>query len=180
MARIKAVLNERRLAYEGATKLIEKQRQKGEDAIVMQYQRQQHEERKRILSRRELTERRREARLKSKKSQQVQAEEIEGVSTADAQVQAEETKSASNEDTEFQAKAEEAAREEAQTGTDVVQAQSDEAVPEPTEAPSSGLASSEAAKAVERLPKKVKGVQRKPPSKPADAAADALFGGGRR
>jgi len=183
MARIKAMLNERRLAYEGAMELIEKQRQKGEDAIVMQYQRQQHEAHKRVLSRRELTDRRRAARLKSKESQQVQSKEIEGVSTADAQVQAGETESASNEDAEFQAKAEEGAREEAQTGADVVEAQSGEAVPppsEPTEAPSSSLASSEDTKAVERLPKKVKEVQRKPPKNPADAAADGLFGGGRR
>jgi len=180
MARIKAVFNERRLAYEGATELVEKQRQKDEDAVVMQYQRQQHEEHKQILSRRELTERRREARLKSAESQQVQVEEIEGVSTADAQVQAEGTESASTEDPESQAKAEEGAHEGAQTGADVMQSPSSDAVPRPSEAPSSSLASSEVAKPVEQQPKKAKEVQRKPPSNPADAAADALFGGGRR
>jgi large subunit ribosomal protein L47 len=65
MARIKAVLNERRLAYEGALKLIEEQKQQGEDEVVLQYQHQKfEEERAHVLSRRELTERRRRARVR--------------------------------------------------------------------------------------------------------------------
>ncbi|KAM6494342.1 Mitochondrial 39-S ribosomal protein L47 (MRP-L47) domain containing protein [Amanita muscaria] len=66
MARIKAVLNERRLAYEGATKLIEEQKQQAEDEVVLQYQHEKLEEdRAQTLSRRELTKRRREARLRT-------------------------------------------------------------------------------------------------------------------
>lgn len=158
MARIKTVLNERRLAYQGAMKIMEKQREKEEDAAVLQYQRQHHEEeQKRILSRRELTERRREAWLKS---QQALAEET---STEDAYVRAEETESAPATDGAD-------VLEEAQTGPDAVQAQSSETVTQ----------SSKSSEDAEQSGKKVKEIQRKTPTSPGDAAADALFGGGRR
>ena len=79
MARIKAVLNERRLAYEGALKLIEEQKQQAEDEVVLQYQSQKfEEERAHSLSRRELTERRRKARLrKEAEAQQARTEAAE-------------------------------------------------------------------------------------------------------
>jgi len=70
MARIKVVLNERRLAYEGAMKLIEEQKQQTEDEVVLEYQREKFkEDRVQILSRRELTKRRREARMEAEAKQ---------------------------------------------------------------------------------------------------------------
>ncbi|KAK2465332.1 hypothetical protein APHAL10511_002686 [Amanita phalloides] len=158
MARIKAVLNERRLAYEGAMKLVEEQGQKDEDEVVLQYQREQHEEgRKRmLLSRRELTKRRREARLKQvTATEQAQAEEVE---TLNAGIQADEPK-------------------EGQPGAGDVQAEADDAaqVSGPAE---SQLTSSESSKDMKA--EKAKEVRRQTPANPADAAADALFGGAGR
>jgi large subunit ribosomal protein L47 len=78
MARIKAVLNERRLAYEGALKLIEEQKQQAEDEVVLQYQRHKfEEERTHSLSRRELTERRRKARLRTEAEARTESTEAE-------------------------------------------------------------------------------------------------------
>lgn len=172
MARIKSVLNERRLAYEGAMKLIERQCEKEEDTAVLQYQRQQHEaEQKHILSRRELTERRREARLKS---QQASAEETENTSSEYAYARTEDTETVPTADEQAQVDV----LEEAQSRPDVIQARSDETVPQssgPAEGPMARIKASEDAK----TEKKVK-APRKTPTNPAEAAADALFGGGRR
>ena len=199
MARIKAVLNERRLAYEGAIELIEKQRQKGEDAIVMEYQRQKQEERKRVLSRRELTERRREARLKAHEEAQTGADVVQAVpqpseptdtssnlassEPAKAVEPSEPTEAPSSSFTPLEDARVVDSSEPTEAPSSSLASSEDAKVvdpSEPTETPSSSLASSEEAKAVERQPKKAKEVQRKPPSNPVDAAADALFGGGRR
>src|SRR5580693_6202974 len=65
MARIKAVINERRLAYEGAVKLVEKQREYLENEKVLQYEVAEHKkERKYLMRRREHVARQREARRK--------------------------------------------------------------------------------------------------------------------
>jgi hypothetical protein len=173
MARIKSVLNERRLAYEGATKLIEGQCEKEEDAAVLQYQRQQHEEeQKHILSRRELSKRRREALLKS---QQASAKETKNASSEDAYARTEHTETAPTADGQVQT----VVLEEAQSKPDVVQTQSDETVPQSSGPPMARIKASKGAKTAEQPEKKAE-VPRKTPTNPAEAAADALFGGGRR
>ncbi|KAF8627385.1 hypothetical protein AX17_006200 [Amanita inopinata Kibby_2008] len=159
MARIKAVLNERRLAYEGAMKLIEEQKQKDEDEIVLQYQREQHEEeRKRILSRRDLMKRRREAQRK-KDAELLEKRQLE----AEAQ--------------QTNAEAEIHTAANAATSSNDVSAN---ITPESTEAPT--VQTSEVAEREEKHDKSEtkmkngKAVQRKTPVNPADAAADGLFG----
>lgn len=177
MARIKSVLNERRLAYEGATKLIERQCEKEEDAVVLQYQRQQHEEEKKhILSRRELSKRRREALLKS---QQAKAKEAESTPSKDVYARTKDTKTVPTADGQVQA----VVLEEAQSEPKVMQARSDETVPQPSrpaEGPMARIKASKDAKTAEKKAEKKAEVPRKTPTNPAEAAADALFGGGKR
>jgi large subunit ribosomal protein L47 len=65
MARIKAVINERRLAYERAVKLVEKQRERAENEKVLQYKVGEfRKERKYLVRRQEYVARKREARRK--------------------------------------------------------------------------------------------------------------------
>ena len=52
MARIKAVMNERRLAYEGAVKIAEKQREEHYDKVVLQHQTTQFKAERKYLQRR--------------------------------------------------------------------------------------------------------------------------------
>ena len=161
MGRIKSVLNERRLAYEGAMRLVEGQCEKDEDATVLQYQRQQHEEG-------------REVRLKL----QASAEEAENTSSKVTHARREDTETMPNADGQAQANV----LEEAQSGPDVVQVRSDKIVPQssgPAEGPMARIEASEGAKTAGQPEKKAK-VHRKTPTNPAEAAADALFGGGRR
>ncbi|KAF9463039.1 mitochondrial 39-S ribosomal protein L47 (MRP-L47)-domain-containing protein [Collybia nuda] len=54
MARIKAVINERRLAYEGAVRLVERQREQHQDNIVLQHQVIQYRKERKYLQRRRL------------------------------------------------------------------------------------------------------------------------------
>ncbi|KAF8895515.1 mitochondrial 39-S ribosomal protein L47 (MRP-L47)-domain-containing protein [Infundibulicybe gibba] len=63
MARIKAVINERRLAYEGAVKLAEQQQEEHQDRVLLEYQKSKYKvERRYLIKRREYNERKREAR----------------------------------------------------------------------------------------------------------------------
>ncbi|KAF8631055.1 hypothetical protein AX15_002661 [Amanita polypyramis BW_CC] len=160
MARVKAVLNERRLAYEGAMELIEGQREKEEDEVVLQYQREQHEEeRKSALSRRELTERRREARLK--KEAEAHTAQTEDVVETVSSVNTPEETDAGETTGEMQAN---------QHTSEMV---------EPIESSSVSTESLETVNGVEqqqKSEKKVKEARRKTPVNAADAAADALFG----
>jgi large subunit ribosomal protein L47 len=65
MARIKAVINERRLAYEGAVKIAEQQREEHYDKVVLHHQVTQFKaERKYLQKRREYKARKEAARLK--------------------------------------------------------------------------------------------------------------------
>jgi large subunit ribosomal protein L47 len=69
MARIKAVINERRLAYEGAVKLVDKQREQHQDNVVLQHQvTEQRKERKYLQRRRAYMERRNAERLMRRKA----------------------------------------------------------------------------------------------------------------
>ena len=65
MARIKAVINERRLAYEGAVKIAEQQREEHYDKVVLQHQATQFKAERKYLQRRHEYKARKEAeRLK--------------------------------------------------------------------------------------------------------------------
>lgn len=65
MARIKAVMNERRLAYEGAVKIAEQQREEHHNKLVLQYHATQIKvERKYLQRRREYKARKEAERLK--------------------------------------------------------------------------------------------------------------------
>lgn len=61
MARIKAVINERRLAYEGAVRLVERQKEQHQDNIVLQHQISQYRKERKYLQRRHLFMERRNA-----------------------------------------------------------------------------------------------------------------------
>ena len=160
MGRIKAVLNERRLAYEGALKLIEEQKQQTEDEVVLQYQHQKfEEERARVLSRRELTERRRMARVRKEA-------EAQQARTEAAEVESTETKLAAHD-----------SPQEAQSQLNAVgmvskATQTSELIHAPSSAGTDGQEA-----AVERKTKSiVETARRKTPVDPVEAATDALFG----
>jgi large subunit ribosomal protein L47 len=62
MARIKAVINERRLAYEGAVKIAEQQREEHYDKVVLNHQAAQFKAERKYLQRRREYEARKEAK----------------------------------------------------------------------------------------------------------------------
>ncbi|PFH54078.1 hypothetical protein AMATHDRAFT_53887 [Amanita thiersii Skay4041] len=156
MARIKAVLNERRLAYAGALKLIEEEKHKEQDELVWQYQLQRHAEERKLVSRRKLTERRKEAQQR-RDAELLEKREVDAGAQYAEQIQASDT---------------------------VVLG--DTTPNQSTDTFSSAETTEEEEKPQKKIEKVEQVVQRKTPVNPADAAVDGLFGavtqntGGRR